>query len=170
MKICINTCSSTYLISIKVNVRCACNTLKKEWICQDVLKEYRQSGRDPKQIPKNQYAVGLLACGEDCVKKVKAADSELHLRKIQEIKTPAVEVENVPKRRKRRNRGQESVESSKFQEIKAVALKFLLVIFLCIIAVAGLYLLWKGVYRLSDWMNEMEEQRARQRHLKPGRL
>lgn len=56
------------------------------------------------------------------------------------------------------------------QEIKAVALKFLLVIFLCIIAVAGLYLLWKGVYRLSDWMNEMEEQRARQRHLKPGRL
>jgi NF-X1-type zinc finger protein NFXL1 len=115
LKICINTCSSTYLISIKVNVRCACNNLKKEWICQDVLKEYRQSGRDPKQIPKNQYAVGLLACGEDCVKKVKAADSELHLRKIQEIKTPAVEVENVPKRRKRRNRGQESVESSKFQ-------------------------------------------------------
>lgn len=56
------------------------------------------------------------------------------------------------------------------QEIKAVALKFLLVIFLCIIAVAGLYLLWKGVYRLSDWMNDMEEQRARQRHLKPGRL
>ncbi|EEE53908.1 hypothetical protein OsJ_00458 [Oryza sativa Japonica Group] len=153
-----------------VNVRCACNNLKKEWICQDVLKEYRQSGRDPKQIPKNQYAVGLLACGEDCVKKVKAADSELHLRKIQEIKTPAVEVENVPKRRKRRNRGQESVESSKFQEIKAVALKFLLVIFLCIIVVAGLYLLWKGVYRLSDWMNDMEEQRARQRHLKPGRL
>lgn len=86
LKICINTCSSTYLISIKVNVRCACNNLKKEWICQDVLKEYRQSGRDPKQIPKNQYAVGLLACGEDCVKKVKAADSELHLRKIQEIK------------------------------------------------------------------------------------
>jgi hypothetical protein len=56
------------------------------------------------------------------------------------------------------------------QEIKAVALKFLLVIFLCIIVVAGLYLLWKGVYRLSDWMNDMEEQRARQRHLKPGRL
>lgn len=56
------------------------------------------------------------------------------------------------------------------QEIKAVALKFLLVIFLCIIVVAGLYLLWKGVYRLSDWMNDMEEQRARQRHLKPRRL
>uniref|UniRef100_A0A0E0BXF8 RING-type domain-containing protein n=1 Tax=Oryza meridionalis TaxID=40149 RepID=A0A0E0BXF8_9ORYZ len=107
---------------------------------------------------------------DQCMKKVKAADSELHLRKIQEIKSPAVEVENVPKRRKRRNRGQESVESSKFQEIKAVALKFLLVIFLSIIVVAGLYLLWKGVYRLSDWMNEMEEQRARQRHLKPGRL
>ncbi|KAF0920747.1 hypothetical protein E2562_036831 [Oryza meyeriana var. granulata] len=163
-------CPSVDQCMKKVNVRCGCNTLKKEWICQDVLKEYRRSGHDPKQVPKNQYGVGLLVCGEDCMKKVKAADSELHLRKNLEIKSPAMEVENVPKRRKRRNRGQESVESSKFQEIKAFTLKCLLVVLLSIIVVAGLYLLWKGVYRLSDWMNEMEEQRARQRHLKPGRL
>lgn len=77
------------MISIKVNVRCACNTLKKEWICQDVLKEYRRSGRDPKEVSKGQFGVGLLACGGDCTKKVKVSDSELHLRKSQEIKVPA---------------------------------------------------------------------------------
>lgn len=154
----------------KVNVRCACNTLKKEWICQDVLKEYRRSGRDPKEVSKGQFGVGLLACGGDCTKKVKVSDSELHLRKSQEIKIPAVEVANVPKRRKRRDRGQETVQISKFQEMKARVLKCLLVILLSIVVAAGLYLLGKGVYRLSDWMNEMEEQRTRQRHPRATRL
>jgi NF-X1-type zinc finger protein NFXL1 len=70
-------------MSIKVNVRCSCNTLKQEWICQDVLKEYRKLGRDPKEVPKNQFGVGLLACGGDCIKKVKVPDSEMHLRKSQ---------------------------------------------------------------------------------------
>jgi hypothetical protein len=80
--------SSTYLISMQVNVRCACSTLKKEWVCQDVLKEYRRSGRDPKEVPKGQFGVGLIPCGGDCAKKVKVSDPELHLRKVQEIKVP----------------------------------------------------------------------------------
>ncbi|CAO2161157.1 unnamed protein product [Urochloa humidicola] len=157
------TCLAVDQCMKKVNVRCACNTLKQEWICQDVLKEYRSSGRDPKEVPKTQFGVGLLACGEDCKKKVKVQDSELHLRKNQDNKSPAVEVANMPKRRKRRDRGQE-VEVSKFQEVKTYVLRLLLIIFLSIIIAAGLYLLWKGIFQLSDWMNEMEEQRARQRH------
>jgi len=157
------TCPSVDQCMKKVNVRCACNTLKQEWICQDVLKKYRNSGRDPKEVPKSQFGVGLLACGEDCKKKVKVPDPELHLRKSQETKSQAVEVANVPKRRKRRDRGQD-VKVSKFQEVKAYVLRVLLIISLSIIIAAGLYLLWKGIFRLSDWMNEMEEQRARQRH------
>ncbi|GJN37415.1 hypothetical protein PR202_gb26368 [Eleusine coracana subsp. coracana] len=77
---------------IKVNVRCSCNTLKQEWICQDVLKEYRKSGRDPKEVPKNQFGVGLLACGENCIKKMKATDSELHLRKSLENKVQDITI------------------------------------------------------------------------------
>jgi NF-X1-type zinc finger protein NFXL1 len=50
------------------------------------------------------------------------------------------------------------------QEVKAYVLRVLLIILLSIIIAAGLYLLWKGIFRLSDWMNEMEVQRARQRH------
>jgi len=50
------------------------------------------------------------------------------------------------------------------QEVKTYALRVLLIILLSIIVAAGLYLLWKGIFWLSDWMNEMEEQRARQRH------
>jgi NF-X1-type zinc finger protein NFXL1 len=94
----------------------------------------------------------------------------------------------VPKRRKRRDRGHEAVKSSKFQvglvykgcccteichpyknivffqEIKTYVLRVLLIILLMITVASGLYLSWKGVVRLSDWMNEMEEQRVRQRH------
>nr|CAB3472083.1 unnamed protein product [Digitaria exilis] len=160
------TCPSVDQCMKKVNVRCACNTLKQEWICQDVLKEYRNSGRDPKEVSKSQFGAGLLACDDNCKKKLKAPDSELHLRKTQENKSPIVEVANVPKRRKRRDRGQEEVKASKFQEVKTYVLRVLLIIFLSIIAAAGLYLLWKGIFRLSDWMNEMEEHKARQRHLR----
>lgn len=156
-------CPSVDQCMKKVNTRCACSTLKQEWRCQDVLKEYRKSGRDPKEVPKSQFGVGLLACGEDCKKKLKAPDSELHLRKSQENKIPAVEVVNAPKRRKRRDRGQE-VKISKFQEVKTFVLRALLIILLSIIVAAGLYLLWKGIFWLSDWMNEMEEQRASQRY------
>lgn len=53
-----------------------------------------------------------------------------------------------------------------FQQIK----RYLMVI----IALAGLVVLglviWKGVYQISDWMNEMEEQKARERLLRAGRL
>uniref|UniRef100_A0A453ECF6 NF-X1-type domain-containing protein n=1 Tax=Aegilops tauschii subsp. strangulata TaxID=200361 RepID=A0A453ECF6_AEGTS len=159
-------CPSVDQCMKKVNVRCACNTLKKEWVCQDVLKEYRRSGRDPK-VAKGQFGVGLIACGGDCVKKVNVPAAELHQRKVQENKNPAAEVTNVPKRRKKRDRGaQEPVQVSMWQQMK----RYLVVI----IALAGLVvlglLIWKGVYQISDWMNEMEEQKARERLLRAGRL
>lgn len=44
------------------------------------------------------------------------------------------------------------------------ALRALLIILLSLIVVVGLYLLWKGIFWLFDWMNKMEEQMARQRH------
>ena len=49
-------------------------------------------------------------------------------------------------------------------EVKTYALRALLIILLSIIAVVGLYLLWKGIFWLFDWMNKMEEPMARQRH------
>jgi Tfp pilus assembly protein PilO len=48
--------------------------------------------------------------------------------------------------------------------VKTYALRALLTILLSIIVVVGLHLLWKGIFWLSDGMNEMEEQMARQRH------
>ena len=48
--------------SCKVFVRCKCQTLKKEWFCQDVQAAHRNAGSDPRDIPKNQYGIGLLPC------------------------------------------------------------------------------------------------------------
>lgn len=65
----------------QVTVRCRCNNLKKDWLCQDAINAYHKAGRDPKDITKTQFGVGLLACNEDCRSKIKVVDSEPQLRK-----------------------------------------------------------------------------------------
>lgn len=147
----------------KVTVRCACNNLKKEWPCQDVQKEYRSAGRDPRDVLRNQFGVGLLPCSLNCPSKVKVVESELQLRKTSEAKKPVVEVSNVPKRRRRRERVQETRQASKFQAIKETLWRFLLFVVISIMIVAIAYYGYKGLFWLSDWMNEIEERRLRQR-------
>nr|CAD1839837.1 unnamed protein product [Ananas comosus var. bracteatus] len=156
-------CPSSDRCLKKVNVRCACNTVKREWLCQDVVKAYRNAGRDPKDVSKTQFGVGLVPCGVDCKRKVKVVDSELHLRKANEIKSPVVEAADVPKRRKRRERVQETKQISKFQEIKKTIWRCLLVMLLFIVVVLIAYFGYKGIFWLSDRMNEIEEQRMRKR-------
>ena len=65
----------------KVTVRCGCQTLKKEWLCHEVQTAYRNAGSDPKDIPKNQFRVGLLPCESNCKSKQKIVASDLHSRR-----------------------------------------------------------------------------------------
>ncbi|CAK9171785.1 unnamed protein product, partial [Ilex paraguariensis] len=74
-------CPSPDKCSKKVTVRCGCQNLKKEWLCQDVQAAYRNTGYDPKDISKSNYGLSLLPCNSDCKSKVKVPDSELLLRK-----------------------------------------------------------------------------------------
>ncbi|WOK93733.1 hypothetical protein Cni_G02433 [Canna indica] len=148
----------------KVNVRCACNNMKKEWPCQEVWKAYRSAGRDPKDIPKNQFGVGVLACSIECANKVKALESELRLRKNNVTKKePVVEVANVPKHKRRRERIQEVNHDSKFQIIMATMRRVLIIIMIFMVIIACVYYGYKGLFWLSDWMNEMEEQKLNRR-------
>ncbi|URD85055.1 hypothetical protein MUK42_28528 [Musa troglodytarum] len=157
-------CPSVDHCNKKVNVRCACNNLKKEWLCQEVLKAYRSSGRDPKDVPKNQFGVGILACSTECENKVKVVKSELQHRKANETKEhPVVEVASVPKRRRRRERIQEARQASKFQIIKANIQRGLIISLIFMVIVASVYYGYKGLFLLSDWMNEREEQRLHRR-------
>ena len=59
--------------------------MKKEWFCLDVQAAYRDAGCGPREIPKNQYGLGLLSCNSDCKNKVQVVDSELHLRKSKDM-------------------------------------------------------------------------------------
>jgi len=70
---------------IKVVVRCKCLTLKKEWVCQDVQAAHRATGSDPKEVPKNQFGVGLLPCDSNCKSKLQVAESVLTQRNVKEI-------------------------------------------------------------------------------------
>ncbi|KAJ4972295.1 hypothetical protein NE237_005394 [Protea cynaroides] len=113
----------------KITVRCACQTLKKEWLCQDLQAAYRKKGLDLKDIPKNQFGLGLLPCNSECTNKVKAIEAELQLRKTKVTEVKEVSTENhVPKRRKKRERMQESREISKLQATVATLWKCLVFI------------------------------------------
>ncbi|KAL8050211.1 hypothetical protein ABFX02_06G068000 [Erythranthe guttata] len=149
--------------SKKVTVRCGCQTLKKEWLCQDVQTAYHSSGCDPKDIPKSQFGLGLIPCDSDCKgKKVKVPDSELHLRQTKPHEEKESEkADTVSKRRRRKQRVHEEEKISRFQKIVAAVKKVMLVIVIVVIVIASAYLGYKGLVWLSDWMNENEARQRR---------
>ncbi|KAG9453430.1 hypothetical protein H6P81_006334 [Aristolochia fimbriata] len=152
-------CPSPEKCCKKVTVRCTCQNLKKEWQCHEVQSAYRRAGRDPKDIPKTQIGLGLLPCNSDCASKVKVVESE-----IQQRKPKVVEEEDAlpgPKRRKRRERVQKSKETSKVQAFISSTLRYVTFIFIGAAVVAALYYSYKGLFWLSDWMNEVEEKRLK---------
>lgn len=149
----------------KVTVRCGCQTLKNEWLCKDVQAAYCNDDRDPKDVPKNKYGLGLLPCNSDCRSKVKVADSELQIRKylVPEKEEPDTD-KNRPKRRKRRGRVQEDQQVSRLQKILASIRRLLLLVIIVVSLIAAAYFGYKGLMWLSDWMNDVEVQRRRTRY------
>ncbi|EEF29002.1 nuclear transcription factor, X-box binding, putative [Ricinus communis] len=158
-------CPSSDKCSKKVTVRCSCQTLKKEWLCQDVQAAYRKAGRDPKDVSKSQFGSGLLPCNSDCKSKAQVVDQELHLRKFKNLEEKEPDtVKNVAKRRKRRERVQETKQISRLEKFVATIKWILLVVTLVVTLVTVAHFGYKGLMWLSDWMNEVEEQRQRQRY------
>ncbi|KAK3022801.1 hypothetical protein RJ639_046903, partial [Escallonia herrerae] len=150
-------CPSPEKCAKKIIVRCRCQTLKMEWLCQDVQAAYRNAGSDPQDASKFQFGVGLLPCNSDCRSKAKVADMELQLRKSKIAeKTEPVTENYVPKRRKRRKHVQEDKETSRLQKIIATLRRLLLLAIVVLSLVASAYYGYKGLLWLSDWMNEVE--------------
>ncbi|CAL1387580.1 unnamed protein product [Linum trigynum] len=153
-------CPSPDKCSKKVTVRCRCQTLKKEWLCKDVQEAHRTAGSDPKDVSKNHFGLGLLPCNSDCKAKIQVVDQELHLRtsKDAEEKDSTTEAQ-LSRRKKRRQRLQEAKQLSTLQKILPAVKKLLLVVILVGTLVAASYYGYKGLMWLSDYMNEVEEQR-----------
>ncbi|EXB88390.1 NF-X1-type zinc finger protein NFXL2 [Morus notabilis] len=157
-------CPSPEKCSKKVSVRCGCQTLKKEWLCNDVQAAYRSAGSDPKDISKNQYGLGLIPCNSDCKSKIQVVESELRLRKskVSEVKEPETE-KHGPKRKRRRERVQETKQISRLQRVAATVKRLLLAVLLAVAVIAALYYGYKGLLWLSDRMNEVDDQRQRRK-------
>ncbi|XP_052185775.1 NF-X1-type zinc finger protein NFXL2 isoform X2 [Diospyros lotus] len=153
-------CPAPEKCSKKVTVRCGCQTLKKEWLCQDVQAAYCSAGTDLKDISKNQYGMGFLPCNSDCRSKVKVAEPELQHRKSKIVEEPDAG-NHVSKRRKRRERAKETKQISRLQRITAAMWRLFLVVTLVLVLTAAMYYGYKGLLWLSDWMNEVERQRIR---------
>ncbi|KAK6929476.1 Zinc finger, NF-X1-type [Dillenia turbinata] len=158
-------CPSPDKCAKKVTVRCGCQTLKKEWVCQDVQAAYRKKGSDPKDASKNQFGIGLLPCNSVCKSKMKVVESNLPIEKANDSETKEQNAEKLaPKRRKRRERIQETKQISTLQTIYTATRKILLVVVIALAVFAGVKYGVNGLMWLSDWMNEVEEQRQRKRY------
>lgn len=157
-------CPSPEKCGKKVVVRCKCLTLKKEWLCKDVQAAHRATGSDPKDVQKNHFGVGLLPCDSNCKSKQQMAESVLQQRNVKEIEEKEEPSgKNATKRRKRRERGQDIKETSRLQKLTVAAKKVVMVVMLIAVLVAVSYYGYKGILWLSDWMNEVEEQRQKSR-------
>ncbi|MQL88742.1 hypothetical protein Taro_021316 [Colocasia esculenta] len=160
------TCPSVVRCLKKVSVRCACNNLRKEWVCQDAQDALCNMGRDPKDIPRSQFGLGILPCNSDCASKLKIVESELLPRKPKVTEEKITNDDHVPKRRKRRERIKENSQISRFQAIRETMWKFLLLIFIVTLTLAIMYYGYKGLFYLSDWMNEIESRRQQAKHFR----
>ncbi|KAF6153638.1 hypothetical protein GIB67_027505 [Kingdonia uniflora] len=150
--------------SKKVNVRCGCQNLKKEWVCQDVQAAYRNTSRDPKDISKNQFGVGLLPCDSNCTSKLKTVDPQLQLRKAKVLEKEEADLgKHVPKRKKRREKVHEVTKDSRLQAIGTTLWRYFIFLSILVAVIAATYYGYKGLLWLSDWMNEVEERRQRRR-------
>ncbi|PKA62682.1 NF-X1-type zinc finger protein NFXL2 [Apostasia shenzhenica] len=145
----------------KVYARCACNNIKNEWLCREAQSAHRAAGRDPKDVAKSQFGVGLIPCNADCASRVNVVDADLQLRKVKVLQNEDTVAPVVPKRRKRRERVQGTRQTSKFQTFKSYLWRCLLFTLLLFIVCVGFYYGHKGLLWLSDWMYEMEERRNR---------
>ncbi|KAG5599858.1 hypothetical protein H5410_031228 [Solanum commersonii] len=154
-------CPSPDQCSKKVNVRCGCQSLKKELLCKDVQAAYRSSGTDPKDVSRNQYGLGILPCNSDCRSKVKASEAELQHRKSKAPEEKEPETKDNAKRRRRRVRALEDEKTSTLQRIVAGIRIFLLFVITITALIASVYLGYKGLQWLSERMNEAETQRQR---------
>ncbi|KAI0526869.1 hypothetical protein KFK09_002462 [Dendrobium nobile] len=154
-------CPSINLCSKKVTVRCACNSLKKEWLCRDVQNLYRQTDRDPKDVVKSLFGIGLIPCNADCKSKVKVADAELQIQKVPVPKGIDVVAAAVTKRRKRRERIQVTKQVSKFQAFRSILQRCLLFTLILIVICASLYYGYKALFWLSDRMYEIERRKVK---------
>ncbi|XP_065870669.1 NF-X1-type zinc finger protein NFXL2 [Euphorbia lathyris] len=158
-------CPSSNKCSKKVTVRCQCQTLKKEWQCQDVQAAYRKAGREPKDVSKSQFGIGFLPCNSNCKSKVVVVDQGLHQRKAKDMEEKELQPEKqTTKRRKRRDRVQETMQISRVQKFLAITKWILLAIALVVTLSTTMYFGYKGILWLSDWMNEIEEQKQRRKY------
>ncbi|CAA6654762.1 unnamed protein product [Spirodela intermedia] len=149
--------------STTATVRCACGNLREEWVCRTVQDALRGSGQDPKDVPRSQFGLRILQCNSDCASKVKTIEPELLPRRSKMAESSAAGEDHVRKRRKRPERVKVDPRTSRSHVIKAALWKCLLLVLALALTLAAIYYGYKGLFRLSDWMDEIDSRHQRRR-------
>lgn len=111
------------------------------------------------------FGLGLLLCDKECKKLLeqKAVHSELQQRKQVLAEDKVDQPVMATKRRKRRDQMQAKGQQSKLQEIFNKIWQYILMALFLLLLVGAVYYGYKGLFWLSDWMNELDETRAKKR-------
>eukprot|EP00850_Spirogloea_muscicola_P017693 SM000154S01428 [mRNA] locus=s154:231175:234765:- [translate_table: standard] len=170
-------CPSPRACRKKVVVRCACQRLKKEWLCSEV--QLRAGGGSKSTVlsggsakAKARELAGLLPCNDECEQvklskqEVEEAATLLRQREAGEIKLEgAIMLQTaMPRRRKTRSPTTDGpTKVSQLTELVGSIRKWLIILLwiLFVLLVAGL-IFW-GLQPLSRVMNAQDAQKLRQR-------
>ncbi|CAK9233126.1 unnamed protein product [Sphagnum troendelagicum] len=166
-----NACPTATNCRKKVVVRCACQRLKKEWLCCEV--QAAQKGEaGSKDLPKGTLppGCGLLLCDQECMRlaaeqKAKEESEALRQRKLKEPEPKEIVVRS--KRRRRSALADEKKNSSWFQEWMVTATQWFWRLLWVVIGILLIIYGYKGLQGLSDWMNARDAIRPRKM---PGRF
>lgn len=145
----------------KVTVRCACQRLKKEWLCCDAQAAL------PKGSQKSAvFGVGLLPCDQECSRLAaeRREKEETELLRHRKSKEPEMNTApvKVPKKRRGRNLD-DTTKPSAFKENIVKAGRWIMIGFLVVGAFLVLVYGYKGLLALSRWMDARDAVKPRRR-------
>lgn len=146
----------------KVTVRCACQRLKKEWLCCDA-----QAAQPTKGTQKSAVSgVGILPCDQECSRlaaerRAKEESEELRHRKSKEPEVNAAPVKTSKKRRGRNF--EDATKTSGFLDTIAAAGRWIMLFLLLVVVLVALVYGYKGLLALSRWMDARDAARPRRR-------
>lgn len=76
----------------QVTVRCACQRLKKEWLCRDVQKEQISGKSSRKEGLRSGLFIGLIPCDQECSRLVAVKEAEYEAELLRQRKGKEREV------------------------------------------------------------------------------
>ncbi|CAM6091314.1 unnamed protein product [Calypogeia fissa] len=159
-------CQKANICHKKVVVRCACQRLKKEWLCVDVQKAQTSGTSSCKEGLRSGLFIGLIPCDQECLRLVAIREAQEEAELLRQRKGKEVEVSkalpNISRKKKSRHQTQLG-QNSRMQELQSAVRRWSIIVGIVVIVVLVIYLGIVGLVELNAWMNRRDAIRMKKR-------